>query len=70
MIISYCLKRRMFYRSGSFIGRCFTDLSMEIAQMEAGYIELLVQLVIIVGCQLVVGYKLSDSDLKMVDYQP
>jgi hypothetical protein len=60
----------MFYRSGSFIGRCFTDLSMEIAQMEAGYIELLVQLVIIVGCQLVVGYKLSDSDLKMVDYQP
>lgn len=54
----------MFYRSESFIGRCFTGFSMEIAQMEVGYIELLVQL----GWQLIVGYKLSDSDLKMVNY--
>ena len=44
IIISYWLKRRRFYRSESFIGRCFTDFSMEIAEMEAGYIELLVQL--------------------------
>jgi hypothetical protein len=44
IIISYWLKRRRFYRSESFIGRCFTGFSMEIAQMEVGYIELLVQL--------------------------
>ena len=44
VINCWLVKRRRFYRSESFIGRCFTDFSMEIAEMEAGYIELLVQL--------------------------
>ena len=44
---------------------------MEMAEREAGYIELLVQL----GLQQLVvdwmeGCKLSDSDLKKVNYQP
>jgi hypothetical protein len=44
IIISYCLKRRRFYRSESFIGRCLMDFSMEMVETEAGYIELPVQL--------------------------
>ena len=65
-VVNYCLEHRRFCRSESFIGRCFTGFGMEIAQMEAGYIGLLVQL----GYQLIVGYKLSDSDLEVVNYQP
>lgn len=38
------------------------DFSMEMVEKEASYIESPVQL----GCQLIVGYKLFDSDLKMV----
>jgi len=44
IVIGYWLTRRRFYRSESFIGRCLMDFSMEMAETEAGYIELRVQL--------------------------
>ena len=52
--VGCCLERKMFYRFESFIARYVMDFSMEMAEKEAGYIELLVQL----DFQLIVGYKL------------